>query len=464
MSRRILVVDDDPQLRVAFEFHLTRSGYEVATAASAEEALGKVHEVDPDVVITDVQMEEMSGLELLQRLGASRPDVDVIVITGYEDMRTTIGAIRDGAYDYLVKPLDLDQLDMVLQRCFRDRAARRRLDGPSPDDRAPDGTALAVGRTPQMIEIYKTIGMLAGTRAPVLIRGETGTGKELIARAIHYHSPQADEPFVAINCTAVAETLLESELFGHVRGAFTGAQADRKGRFELAGSGTIFLDEIGDTSPAFQAKLLRVLQEREFYPVGSEKPRRTDARVVAATHRPVEELIAKGTFREDLYFRLRVVEIRVPPLRERRDDIPVLAEHLLRKAAREIHKDVRIIPASVMKAMQEYDWPGNVREMENAITRAAVLAHGPSVSLETLGLGTLAARAAPEPRAEDSTLEAVERAHVERILKRTSGNKRRAARILGISRPRLDRLLAKYDGIAVPNGNGNGNGHHDEED
>ncbi|HEX2190926.1 MAG TPA: sigma-54 dependent transcriptional regulator [Longimicrobiaceae bacterium] len=461
MSCRILVVDDEPALRVAFEFHLTRSGYEVAVAESAEAALSMVHDFRPAIIITDIQMEEMSGLELLQRVGAAQPEVDVIVITAYEDMRSAIGAIRDGAYDYMVKPLDLDQLDMVLRRCLRDRAARRRL-ADEPNGKVADGSDLVVGRTPQMIEIYKTIGMLAGTRAPVLIRGETGTGKELVARAIHFNSPQAGEPFVAINCTAIAENLLESELFGHVRGAFTGAVGDRKGRFELAGAGTIFLDEIGDTAPAFQAKLLRVLQEREFYPVGGEKPRRTEARVIAATHRPIEELISQGTFREDLYFRLRVVEIQVPPLRERRDDIPTLAEHLLAKAAREIHKDVRIIPAPVMKALQSYDWPGNVREMENTLTRAAVLAHGPAISLESLGLGSVKPVAAQtaESRPEGVTLEAVERSHVERILQRTGGNKRRAARMLGISRPRLDRLLAKYDG----NGNGNGNGDHGDED
>jgi DNA-binding NtrC family response regulator len=453
MSRRILVVDDDPHMRVAFEFHLARSGYEVASAESAESALAQLHEFRPAIIITDIQMDGMSGLELLQRVGSLRPDVDVIVITAYEDMRSVIGAIRDGAYDYIVKPLDLDQLDLVLARCLRDRAARRRLADEPATGKVPDGSDLVVGRTSGMIEIYKTIGMLAATRAPVLIRGETGTGKELVARAIHFNSAQAGEPFVAINCTAIAESLLESELFGHVRGSFTGAVADRKGRFELAGSGTIFLDEIGDTAPAFQAKLLRVLQEREFYPVGGERPRRTEARVIAATHRPVEELIAQGTFREDLYFRLRVVEIRVPPLRERREDIPLLAEHLLAKAAREIHKDVRIIPPAVMKALQAYDWPGNVREMENTLTRALVLAQGPAISLEHLGLGTVKpVGAAADARPEGTTLEAVERMHVERVLQRTGGNKRRAAGMLGISRPRLDRLLARYDGSADGSG------------
>jgi two-component system response regulator AtoC len=267
----------------------------------------------------------------------------------------------------------------------------------------------------------------------------------MLQQYIQYNYPNDTEPFVAINCTALTETLLESELFGHVKGSFTGAMVDRKGRFELAGSGTIFFDEIGDTTIAFQAKLLRVLQEREFYPVGSEKPRKTQARVIAATHQPIEKLVEEGKFREDLYFRLRVVEIVVPPLRERPEDIPILAQHLLNKAAREIHKDVRTIPPQVMKVLQAYDWPGNVREMENALIRAVVLAHGPALSQEHLSLANgrpQTSSAAAEP--EDQTLDAVEAAHVKRILRRTGGNKRSAAKILGISRPRLDRILERH--------------------
>lgn len=446
MSRKIMVVDDDPQVRTTFEYHLLRSGLQVRCAESAEAALADVHEFAPDVIITDLQMSGMSGIDLLRKINSVGLGVDVIVITAYEGMKSTIEAIREGAYDYLVKPLDVDQLDHVLQRCFRDRAARRRNEqAPAKREDAPDDD-FVIGRAPQMIEIYKMIGMLAGNRAPVLVRGETGTGKEMVARAIHYNSPQASEPFIAINCTALTETLLESELFGHVKGSFTGAAVDRKGRFELAGSGTIFFDEIGDTSIAFQAKLLRVLQEREFYPVGGERPRKTQARVIAATHQPVERLIDDGKFREDLYFRLRVVEIVVPPLRERTEDIPILAEFLLRKAAHELHKDVRSIPASVMRLLQGYEWPGNVREMENALIRAAVLSHGSALSPEhlSLGNGRIAAPAGPGNEPENDTLDAVEASHVKRVLRRTGGNKRSAARILGISRPRLDRILERH--------------------
>jgi DNA-binding NtrC family response regulator len=448
MRRKIMVVDDDPEVQLTFEFHLVRSGYEVLCAGSAEEALSQVAEFRPEVIITDLQMPGMDGIELLKKLNSVDAGIDVILITGYEGMRTTITAVREGAYDYLVKPLDIDQVDQVLQRCFRDRADRQRAEQtPFTHSVSALEEDFVVGRAPQMIEIYKMIGMLAGTRAPVLVRGETGTGKEMVARAIHMNSAQAAEPFVAINCTALTETLLESELFGHVKGAFTGAAADRKGRFELAGAGTIFFDEIGDTSTGFQAKLLRVLQEREFYPVGGEKARRTAARVIAATHQPIEQLVEEGKFREDLYFRLRVVEITVPPLRERPQDIPILAQHLLARAARELHKDVRTIPPPVMHLLQSHDWPGNVREMENAIIRATVIAQGPTLSPEHFSLGGAGRRGAPsDPQAPPpgDKLDDVERDHVSRILKQTGGNKRQAARILGVSRPRLDRIIERH--------------------
>jgi transcriptional regulator with GAF, ATPase, and Fis domain len=302
-----------------------------------------------------------------------------------------------------------------------------------------------------MIEISKLIASVASARTPVLIRGETGTGKEVIAKTIHYNSPQADEPFVALNCTAVPESLLESELFGHVRGAFTGAIGDRKGRFELAGDGTIFLDEIGDVGPAFQAKLLRVLQDGEFYPVGAERPRHTSARVLAATHRPLEELVRAGKFRDDLYFRLRVVEIVVPPLRDRRGDIRVLAEQLLARAAREQHKPTAFIPEDVMRLLEAYDWPGNVRELENALTRALVLARTPVLTAEHFALDApvpLGGNAVSD--SSDESLAAAIRGYVERMLAATGGNKTHAARRLDISRQRLDRILSRGDDDDAP--------------
>jgi two-component system response regulator AtoC len=314
-----------------------------------------------------------------------------------------------------------------------------------------------------MVAVYKTIGAVSATRAAVLICGETGTGKELIAKTIHENSAEAGHAFIAVNCAAVPESLLESTLFGHVKGAFTGASSDRRGPFELAGRGTIFLDEIGDTSLALQAKLLRVLEEREFYPVGSEKPRYTEARVIAATNRNLEESVREGSFREDLFFRLRVIEISVPPLRDRRSDIPLLVRHILAKAAAELGRQVPGVTREAMAHLVARDWPGNVREMENALTRAMVMARTPTLALHDLegdhwsqvGGRELAVEKVAEsvgkgtPSSDEESLAAVERRHVQRVLVMTKGNKSAAARILEVSRPTLNRMIKDY-GIVVP--------------
>lgn len=456
MPERILVVDDDAAIRRTFEQHLTEQGYSVATAESAEEALSLLPDVEPALMIADIRMPGMDGIELLQQVRASADGIDVLMMTAHEDMETAVAAMKAGAYDYLVKPLDLDQIDLLVGRCLEEQSLRRRVSQLSVAAAHGHELEQLVGRDPAMIEIYKLIGVLSENRATVLVRGETGTGKECIARAIHFNSPEADEPFVAVNCTALAESLLESELFGHVRGAFTGAVQTRKGYFELAGAGTIFLDEIGDMSPELQSKLLRVLEEREYYPVGSERPRKTDARVIAATHRPLEDLVRDGNFREDLYFRLRVVEITVPPLRERLGDVAPLAEHLLAGIGDKLHRRIEGVSDEAMEELESYDWPGNVRELENTLTRAAVLARGPVIGPEHISLGTLgtaqdglgetaagAGVGGGTPVAD--ALAAVEAEHVRRILSRTGGNKRQAARQLDISRQRLDRLIEKHD-------------------
>ncbi len=445
---RILLVDDDADTRSVFRDKLEHSGYDVDEADSAEAALGKVKAFDPALVITDVRMEGMSGLELLERIRQTMDGVDVIVMTGHEAMSSAVEAMKCGAFDYLVKPVGLKELDVVVERCLNEQALVRAAAEDVAD--ADAGVAeTVVGRDPRMIEIYKMIGVLARNRATVLIRGETGTGKEMVARAIHAHSLHSDEPFIAVNCTALTDTLLESELFGHVKGAFTGAIGGRKGYFELAGRGTIFLDEIGDTSPDFQTKLLRVLQERQFYPVGGEQPRRTEARVVAATHQPMEELVSEGGFREDLYFRLRVVEIEVPNLRERRADIPLLANHLLTRVRRETGSDVRSISEAALERLRAYDWPGNVRELENALTRAAVVARGPVIGVEHLRLGLQGARppgaADAEPASdEDLTLDGAIERQLRRVLRINDGNKTEAAAELGISRSRLARYVDRF--------------------
>ena len=450
MTKRVLVVDDDAAIRETFERNLKRWGYDVAVAASAEEALATMQRVDPAVVISDVRMPGMDGLELLKTLRDRMPEVDVVVITAFEEMRTAVDAMKAGAFDYLVKPLDLDHIELVLQRCFAHRSLRRRVRQFAEDAGEAYTLDRIAGRDARMIDIYKVIGQISRTHAPVLVRGETGTGKELIARAIHFNSADSDEPFVAVNCTAIPEPLLESELFGHRKGAFTGATSDRRGRFALAGRGTIFLDEIGDTSAAFQAKLLRVLQDQEFTPVGAERSEQTEARVVAATHRDLESLMRSGMFREDLYFRLRVVEIKVPALRERRGDIPLLIDYLVKKLARSLHQPVRAVTPAALRRLSEYDWPGNVRELENTLTRALVLAHGGVIDTEDLSLseathaGDPPVARPPVARPPGDSLREAEGDHVQRVLAKADGNKRKAARLLGISRARLDRLIAKH--------------------
>jgi DNA-binding NtrC family response regulator len=466
----ILVVDDDAYTRDIFEQKLEHSGYDVETAESAEEALGKVKKVDPQLIITDLRMPGMDGLQLLEKVKGSMPDVDVIVVTGHEDMSSAVTAMKAGAFDYIVKPVNLKDVDALVERCLREQELNRQVR--EAEERSPDQEELSpddvVGRVPAMIDIYKMIGVLSRNRTTVMVRGETGTGKEMVARAIHANSAHAEEPFIAVNCTALTDTLLESELFGHVKGSFTGAVSGRKGYFELAGGGTIFLDEIGDTSPDFQTKLLRVLQERKFYPVGGEEPRTTEARVIAATHQPIERLVEEGDFREDLYFRLKVVEIHVPPLRERKDDVPLLADSLLARIRKETHQTVRHISDAAMKKLLDYDWPGNVRELENALTRAAILARGAAIGPEHLSLGVdfvmpdgrredrradkkieKSRKNGAAERPDDLSLDAAISRHVQDVLQHTQGNKSETARLLGISRSRLQRYVEKFQ-LDVP--------------
>jgi DNA-binding NtrC family response regulator len=438
MRNSILIVDDDPRIRASIPGALKSETLDVRTAEDAERALSLLGERPADVVLSDIRMPGMDGLELLRLLRQRAPNVAVILMTAYDDLPTVATAMREGAVDFLVKPLELQHLRSVIRRVFEDLDAREQRREPS-EPAEPEGAAEAlVGHDSRMIEIFKLVGQLSASRTNVVIRGASGTGKELIARAIHRASPYADRPFVAVNCTALPSTLLESELFGHVKGSFTGASSDRRGRFALAEKGTIFLDEIGDTSVDFQAKLLRVLQEHEYYPVGAERPERMDARVISATHRNLEQLVERGEFREDLYYRLRVVEIAVPPLRERSGDIPALAEHLVRKVSLAADRPVPLLAPEAMDVLMSHTWPGNVRELENCLTRAVVLATGDVIRPEHLEL------APREDTGELGTLETAERDHVTRVLTATQGHKSKAAEVLGISRPRLDRLIEKY--------------------
>jgi DNA-binding NtrC family response regulator len=433
-----MIVDDEAAIRESLAEALADDLADVHTAADAKQALELLARGVPDVVLTDVRMPEMDGLALLREIRRRTPQVDVVLMTAFDDMPIVASAMREGAADFLVKPLDLHVLRRVLSRVFEDRQTRSEAAAQQKVDAKP--APQFVGRHPQIIEIYKTVGQAASRRTNVLIRGESGTGKELIARAIHDQSAFASEPFVAVNCSAIPTALLESELFGHVRGSFTGAVTARRGRFALAGRGTIFLDEIGDTSLEVQAKLLRVLQEQEYYPVGAERPERTEARVVAATHRNLEQMLAAGEFREDLYYRLRVVELTVPPLRERVSDLPLLVNHLIRVASATSSERVPIVSQEALDAFARYPWPGNVRELENCLRRAAVLATSGVIRPDHLGF----VPATQTSTTELKSLAELEREHVSRVLAATGGHKAKAAQILGVSRPRLNRLLREY--------------------
>ena len=434
MSRRIMIVDDDKDALEVYRTRLSHAGFDVEIAESAEQALSRVKKFDPGLIVTDVRMSGMSGLELLSKIREAMEGVSVVVMTGHDDMETAVTAMKSGAFDFLVKPVDPKVLQALAERCFREL---------NEDDEGPDTedeevtlrSGQLIGRDPQMVEIYKTIGVLARNRATVLIRGETGTGKEVIAHAIHQHSAFSGEPFIAVNCTALTDTLLESELFGHTKGSFTGAISARKGYFELAGEGTIFLDEIGDTSPDFQTKLLRVLQERSFYPVGGEEPKTTQARVIAATHQPVEQLIKEGRFREDLYFRLRVVEIVVPPLRDRPGDIPLIASALLGRVREETHREVYRISDAALENLLSYNWPGNIRELENALMRGAIVARGSVIGEDHLVLGDHSVTS------DDLTLDLAITRHVQWVLSRCAGDEAVAAELLGITKKKLKDLL-----------------------
>lgn len=444
VSHSLLIVDDDSRVRTALSEALESETLNVRTAANAEAALDSLGEHGADLVLADLRMPGMDGLTLLRRVKERDRDTSVILMTAYEDLSSVATAMRDGAVDFLIKPLDLPELRRTLQRVLEDQAlARGSVAGTRPRPR-PIPEALFVGRHPAMIEVFKLVGQAAAARSTVLIRGASGTGKELIARSIHALSPRAASPFVAVNCASIPESLLESELFGHVRGAFTDAVADRKGRFALARDGTLLLDEIGDTSTEFQAKLLRVLQEGEYTPVGTDRPLRAHARILAATHQDLEDLVERDEFRRDLYYRLRVVEIYLPPLAERAEDIPLLVEHLLERKSRAAGRPAPVVSSDSMALLIAHDWPGNVRELENCLERAMITAAGDVIRPEHLP--TIERRAA-EPKT--MSLNGAEREHIRRVLESTGGNKSRAASTLEISRPRLDRLIRKY-GLSRP--------------
>jgi len=439
--RSILIIEDDALVRRTLTSQLAKRGFEVTAAATGEEGVEAYDGSDPDLVLLDVRLPDTDGLDVLRRIKDKNRRAIILVMTAFDDMKTTVEAVKLGAFEYLVKPLDATELELTIDKAFQVRALEEKVSYLVGEKQKEYTIDNIIGRSPGMRSVFKLIGSVANTRANVLIQGESGTGKELVAKAIHYNSPWRDEPFIVINCSAISDTLLESELFGHVKGAFTDAHCETKGKFEIAGKGTLFLDEVGDVSPNLQSKLLRVIESRDFMKVGGEKVLKTEARIIAATNQNLRGLIEKGKFREDLYYRLKVVEIQLPPLRERREDIPELAAYLLEKINRELRRNVRKVPPEVMRILTDLPWKGNVRELENALTRAVILAKGDVVLKENLPVDTEEKRSFPD---ELVPLDMVEKDYIQHVLVSVKGSKTRASQILGISRPTLDKKIREY--------------------
>jgi DNA-binding NtrC family response regulator len=460
----VLLVDDEPALLKALESLLRRSGHNVVALDNPITALQRLAAEDFDVALLDIKMPQLSGLELLNAVKHRRPEVEVIIMTGHATVETALQALKMGAYDYLTKPFDDVEL---VARSVAKAAERKALYDRNRQletqlrERVGNATDGLVGGSPPIREVTRMIEAVAYSAATVLITGESGTGKELVARALHARSPRRANPFVALNCGALTETLLESELFGHVKGSFTGAQRDQKGLFDAADGGTIFLDEIGDIPPATQVRLLRVLQEGEFKRVGATDAIRVDVRVIAATHRDLPKLVKTGKFREDLFYRLNVINVQLPPLRDRVEDVALLAHHFLRRYTERLSKKVKGISAEAMELLSGYRWPGNVRELENAIERAVVLCRGDQVGAGDLP-PAITGRSAPLVRevpaggdeaawltqsyavAKEQALRRFEKGYVDALMKACDNNISAAARKAGMDRSNFKRVLRKY--------------------
>lgn len=441
---RILVVDDDASIRESVEMFLRDRGFEVATAPTGDLGLKLCLDTKPHVVILDIRLPDLSGMDVLKGIMANRPETKVIMITAYHDMETTIEAMRNGAYDYIHKPLDADELDRVVSKGLRISKAASSCPWLLGENQEEILRKRIVGSTPAMRCIFKSIGLLSCNRATVLIEGETGTGKELIARMIHEFSSWKEHPFVTVDCSTLVESLVETELFGHRKGAFTGAVESKPGRLELAKAGTVFLDEIGDLSPHLQAKFLRFLEYREFTRVGGTQCRRFDARIVAATNKNLQEMVERGLFRQDLFFRLRVVSIRVPPLRERLADLPELTRFFLAKINQELGTRVRRAEERVMEILQGYSWPGNVRELKNVLTTAVLESQGDVLLSDAVEAALIRSPSQAAASHVMCSLDDLERDHIRKAMVQARGNLSAAARALGISRPTLRKRLKEY--------------------
>jgi DNA-binding NtrC family response regulator len=440
-------VDDDPVTIDLLKEVLSQEGYEVSTALSGEEAVAQGTDNFFDLIITDVRMGKIDGMEVLRFFRKNAPDTTVIMITAFGSIETAIEAIREGAYDYISKPFKLEEIKFTVQRALE----RRRLIEENKFYRQELLEKYqfknVIGRTPQMFQVYKTIAKVADTKSTVLLCGERGTGKELIARSIHYNSQRNNRAFIPVDCASLVETLIESELFGHVRGAFTGASSAKRGLFEESDGGTLFLDEVGNLSLPMQSKLLRFLQEHEIKRVGGTESIKVDVRVIAATNQPLEPLVTSGKFREDLFDRLNVIIITLPPLRERKEDIPLLASHFLQKFSEENHKNISHISPEALEILLQYSWPGNVRELEHTIERAVIFSIHPIILPEDLPRKMFEGIEAPGTVIPEKplSLKELEKKYALKVLQETGGNKKKASEILGIDRTTLYRILEKED-------------------
>jgi two-component system, NtrC family, response regulator HydG len=436
---RILVVDDEFVVRDSLSKWFTSEGYSARPVASAREALETIQQAEFDLALIDIKMPGMDGMELQTRLREADPELTIIVMTGYASVDTAVQALKHGAYDYITKPVDPDELSHLVGNALEHRRARREVAQLRENLQEVFPSTELIGKSPSMKKITELIEMVAPTEATVLITGESGTGKEVVARAIHAAGPRRYMPMVTIHCGALTETLLESELFGHEKGAFTGAQYRKKGKFEVADGGTVFLDEISDISLKTQTDLLRVLQEKEIVRVGGNQQIKVDFRCVAATNKSLESLVKAGSFRPDLYYRLHVFCIELPPLRERCEDIPLLVDHFLNKFCAATSRPVPHLSSEAADALMRHEWPGNVRELENAVERALVVGRGSEIRAQDFSF-----QFEPEELRGGQTLDEVERAHIERVLRETQHNLSRAARILAIDRTTLYNKLRRY--------------------
>jgi len=476
---KLLLIDDEADVQYSFRRNFGPPEFELSTAASGEEGLKVIPRLKPDLVIMDVRMGGINGLETLRRLRQSNAKLPVIMMTAYGTAQTAIEAMKLGAYDYLLKPFEVPKLREIIVAALKASRDMREVVSYEPQMENEDYDLAIVGRSEQMQDVFKLIGQLSASDATALITGESGTGKELVARAIYHHGQRAEQPFLAINCAAIPENLLESELFGHERGAFTGANAQRIGKFEQCNHGTIFLDEIGDMTPATQTRILRVLQSGTFERVGGNQPIKVDVRVIAATNRPLEQAVASRQFREDLFYRLNVVRIEVPPLRERMEDIRLLVNYFLKKFAQHQKQSLKSISPSALAALERYAWPGNVRELENVIQRALVIAKGdvilpndlppelqpnrPAAAVPVAPEAGAAPGAAPpggssfdlpgvvrslfqwaRQQSQLKLIPAIERELIIESLRETRGNQVQAAKLLGITRATLRKRVEKF--------------------